>query len=86
MHHTYTLTLSFFSSVSGLGSRTFSLSDPSPKMSPKPIPRTFLGWAITPFPVAGGGDIGVPLVSMLFPSVGEVGGDWESKQEGVGQL
>lgn len=69
-HLYHTLTLSFFSSVSGLGSRTFSLSDPSLKMSPKPIPRTFLGWVMTPFPEAGGGDVGVPLASMLLPSAG----------------
>lgn len=43
-------------------------------MSPKPIPRTFLGWAITPFPEAGRGDVGVPLVSMLLPSAGGKGG------------
>lgn len=83
-HLFYTLTLSFFSSVSGLGSRTFSFSDPSLKMSPKPIPRTFLGCAITPFPEAGAGDVGVLPVSMMFPSTG--GKDWKSKRKKGGMV
>lgn len=70
-----TLTLSFLSSVSGLGSRTFSLTDPSLKMSPKPMPRTFLGWAITPLPEAGWGDVGVGVLSIPLPSGEEIGQD-----------
>lgn len=80
-----TLTLPFLSSMSGLGRRAFSLTEPSLKISPKPTPLIFLGWATTPFPEAGWGDVGVEPLSIPLPSAGEIkqgemGGDLISVQ------
>lgn len=66
------LTFSFLSSVSRWGIRTFDFTEPSLKISPKPIPWIFLGCTMAPLPEAGCGDDGVTAFSTPWPSVEEM--------------